>query len=88
MILDLFKGVTAGLESPAETLEEISPNDASDLAHVTRALYIGTGGNLRVTAKGGATVTIPNLPSGSVLPIRVSRVHETATTASGLIGLS
>ena len=57
-----------------------------DLAHVTRALYVGSGGDLAVRMLDGSSVTLLNVPSGTLLPLRVGRVLPTST-ASGLLGL-
>lgn len=86
-MIDRYENTSAGLESPALDAFSITPNDATDLQEVTRALYIGSGGNVTVTTKGGAQVTFAGLTSGSLLPIRAVRVHATGTTASVIVGL-
>ena len=85
---DKFELHAVGLESPAIRAVAITPNDSADLAISCRGVYVGTGGDLRVTTTGGDTITFPGLPDGSILPVRCSRVFATDTTASGLIGLS
>jgi hypothetical protein len=52
-----------------------------------RGVYIGGTGNLavRMINAPSTTVTIENLPVGTILPIRITRVMA-ATTASALIG--
>ena len=84
---DPFLNRTSGLESPATDAFSVSPNDAGDLPMVTRALYIGGGGDLSVVMKDGTTVTFSSLSSGAILPIRASRVRATDTTASDIVGL-
>jgi hypothetical protein len=67
----------------------ITPNDSTDLATVTRGIYVGAGGNLRVLlADDTSPVTLTNVSAGVIYPLRVKRVYSTTTTASGLIGLS
>ncbi|MFK3777716.1 hypothetical protein [Agrobacterium sp. NPDC089420] len=78
----------AGLESPASHAFEIVPHDTNPLPSPTRALYVGHGGQLCLTLLSGATVTFQNIPAGSLLPVRASRVFLTRTTATGIIGLS
>jgi hypothetical protein len=51
-----------------------------------RSLYVGSGGNIAVVI-GGETITFANAAAGSVLPIKVSRVDATGTTASSLLAL-
>ncbi|PIL21173.1 hypothetical protein P775_05690 [Puniceibacterium antarcticum] len=63
----------------------ITPNDTSDLSTLTRALYVGGAGDLRVTMADGNTVTFAGLPVGWH-PVRVARVHSTGTTASNIVG--
>lgn len=73
-------------DSCAKTATTITAAD-SDLAVPVRALYIGTGGNLRVTTLNNNDVTFSNVASGTVLPVSVKRVWTTSTTASNIIGL-
>jgi hypothetical protein len=63
----------------------IVPADDADLPYVTRALHVGTAGDLTVTLSGGQTVTFATLSAGWH-PIRVARVHATGTTADGIVG--
>ncbi|MEO0361148.1 MAG: hypothetical protein AAF322_08570 [Pseudomonadota bacterium] len=83
---DQFAGRTKGLSSPAENAAPISPSDAADLPNVCRAIYIGAGGDLRLTTVGGDTVTFRNAPEG-LFPVRARRVHATDTTAADLIAV-
>jgi len=74
-------------DSCAQSAVAITPAD-SDLSVVQRCLYIGTGGNVRVTTINGHDVTFTGIISGSLLPVTVKRVWTTNTTASNIIGLS
>lgn len=82
---DAFAQHTRSLTSPPEHALAIAPAD-QDLAQVTRALYVGVGGDLAVRMQDGGSVTLAAVPSGTLLPIRVSRVLP-ASTASGIVGL-
>lgn len=64
----------------------VTPNDATNLA-VTRGLYVGTGGNVKVTMAYKSVVTFTNVPDGSILPVQVTRVWADLTTASDIIAL-
>ena len=55
---------------------------ASDPAGISKAIYIGTGGNLKVTTRDGTAVTFSNVQAGTVLPVRVDFVWTTGTTTS------
>ena len=54
---------------------------------VTRAIYIGGGGNVEVVMADGQTVVFTAAIAGSVLPIQVSQVLATNTTATLLLAL-
>ena len=84
---DLFANQAPSLQGPATHAFAITPGDSTDLSNVTRAVYCGSGGSLTVTMLSGATVTFDDLPDGCLLPIRVSKVLSTGTTASSILGL-
>lgn len=65
------------LTDPAHFAEAVTPSDSADLTYEARGLYIGTGGDLKVTTAGGSTVSFVGLPSGSILPVRIRRVFAT-----------
>ncbi len=61
-----------------------------DLVTVSRAVYIGTAGTLKVDMVGidgqtGATVTFNGCLAGTVLPICIKKIYDTGTTAAGVI---
>lgn len=84
---DRFASHADGLESPASSGFAVAPSNVDDLPQVTRAIYVGTAGNLAVTLASGDEVTFINLPSATLLPVRVARVKATGTTATDLVGL-
>jgi len=69
----------------AHGAREVTTSDATVL-ETTRALYVGTGGNLNVRMADGMTLVFTNVPSG-IFPIQVDQVLATSTTASGIIAL-
>lgn len=77
---------TADATVSAYDARVITPNDAT-IINGTRALYVGTGGVLRVSMVSGQDITFEGVPSGAVLPIQVERVWATDTTADALIAL-
>ncbi len=83
---DIFEDRSSGLESPGYDAEAVTPSDSTDLTVTSRALYVGTSGDVRVTAASGAVVTFANVPEG-ILPMRVSRVHASGTTASDIVAV-
>ena len=70
-----------------DTALAVTPSDGSDLSgEPFYAVYVGTGGNLKVDmADGGSAVTLSNVASGQLLPIMVERIYATGTTASNII---
>ncbi len=86
--MDQFNSHVPGLESPASRAETVTPSDSSDLAHVTRAVYVGGTGDLAVIMKDGGTATFKNVIGGTMVAIRTSRVLSAGTTASHIVALS
>lgn len=86
---DSFATHANGLESPASHAFAIIPNDSSHLSEVTRALYVGGGGDLTVTLlRSAGPATFLNVPAGTIMPLRVTRVHATGTTAQSIVGMA
>jgi len=84
---DRFADMQASLSGPASSGFSITPSDGDDLPETTRALYVGTGGNLSMRMLSGETLTLLNVLPGSFLPLRVTRILSTGTTAAALVGL-
>lgn len=84
---DNFHDYSAGLTGPICGGFAIVPDDATDVAQVTRAIMVSVAGNVSVVLKSGDAVTLPNLMAGVVYPFRVARVLDTGTTATGIKGL-
>lgn len=85
---DKFLGQAYTLESPSQEIIAITPNDSTDLAVFTRAIYVGVAGNISVIPLASSTpVTFVGVQAGQLLPIRVRRVRATGTTASSIVGL-
>jgi len=84
---DNFDDYTQGLDSPAFNAAAVTPNDGADLPTDARSLFVGGAGNIQVTTTGGDTVTFIGVLAGSILPVRVSRVWSTSTTATNIVAL-
>jgi hypothetical protein len=77
-----------GLTQAAYDAAAVTPSDTLDLTTVTRWLYIGGAGNLAVVMFGtGTNLTLTGLLAGTLLPMRVSRVKATGTTATNILAL-
>jgi hypothetical protein len=77
----------SGMGAPARGGFAVTPSDAVDLPHETRAIYVGASGDLSLVMVDGTAVTLCGIVAGSLLPVRVTRVKATNTTADLLVGL-
>lgn len=86
---DKFQNSSDSLTAPAQICFAITPDDAADLAQVTKAIYIGEGGDVTLRSLDGpGDVTFANVPSGAILDVRVMAVRNTGTTAGYIVGLA
>lgn len=66
----------------------VTPNDGADLpTSPAKALYIGGAGAVKVNMIDGTTVTFSGVPVGTILPVIVTRVYATGTTATLILAL-
>ena len=86
-ILDRFKVFNKEPFHPATRASALSSSDVADLAEAPRALYVGGAGNIRVTMLDGGEATFLSVPAGSIIPIRISKLWATSTTATAVMGL-
>lgn len=73
--------------------QTVSAYNAASLAEsdtatfpTTRAIYVGSGGDVAVEMNGGAQVTFVGVGTGTILPIQIRKLLTT-TTASSILGL-
>jgi hypothetical protein len=71
--------------APASSSAAVTPSDSTDLSNITRWVYVGASGSLVVIMGDGTTATFAEVPAGTLLPIRVSRVKATGTTATDIV---
>lgn len=82
---DSFSFTQDSAANPARRLGAVTPNDATDLAEIPKALWVSVAGTLNVVGAGDVTNTgtaLGSLVVGAVVPIRVRRVRATGTTAT------
>ena len=85
---DGFAGRTEGLDSPASHAFAITAHDTNDLSYTTRGLYVGVSGDVKVdTAGGESAVVFTALAAGVLHPLRVTRVYDTDTDATNIVGV-
>lgn len=84
---DKFGGADR-LDWSARSLIAVTPDDGVELAKVTKALYIGTAGNVSIRAADDASsVTFVGVPAGTILPVRARQVYNSGTTAGSIVAL-
>src|SRR5690606_33215246 len=88
LMKDRHSNRAAILTGPSGHGFAITPDDATDLERPVRALYGGYAGNLAVTFASGVEAVLEGVTGGTILPIRVVRVHATGTSAGAIIGLA
>ena len=72
--------------APSFDAAAVTPSDDNNIT-MCRALYVGTGGNIKVVTAAGSTVTFVNVPGGAILPVYASKVFATDTTALNIVAL-
>lgn len=72
---------------PARSAVAVTPSDTTELTTVSRALYVGVGGNVTVLMADGTTCLFTSVVGGTVLPIRIRRVNSTNTTATSMVAM-
>lgn len=86
-IHDPFETYAPALTDPVTGGFAITPDDATDLAILPRAIMVAGGGAVAAILKDGMTVTLPGLTPGALYPVRTTRILATGTTATGIVGL-
>jgi hypothetical protein len=82
---DDFASVEDVISAPVRNAVAVTPDDNNDLGHATRSLYVGGAGDVTVNMlRTGSAILFKAVPVGTVLPIRVTRVKSTGTTATNL----
>lgn len=86
---DKFQSSADSLIAPSSACFAIVPSDVLELPEVTKAIYVGSGGQISLLPLDNQTpVTFANVPSGAILDLRVSKVLATGTDAGDLVGLA
>ena len=86
--MDRFENFGDSVSDPARQAAPIIPSDEQSLERIPKALFIGTGGDIRLRCTDDdAPVLFRNIPSGSILPVRAAQVLANGTNATDLVGL-
>jgi hypothetical protein len=81
-----------GLNAKPQALDydglAVTPTDATALpGGICRGVFVGTGGNITGVTPSGATVVLTAVPANTVVPIDLSQIGATGTTATGILAL-
>lgn len=82
---DPFVNLPVDQDDPCTHAAVVTPSDVDNLGTIPRCLLIGAAGAIKVTTRGGEAVTLQ--VQAGILPLRVSRVWSTGTTATGIVAL-
>jgi hypothetical protein len=84
---DAYAGFQSGLQTPVRKAFPITPDDVNELPFVTRAIYVGGSGAIRLRLADDPTPQVLTaVPVGTVLPLRVRQVYATGTGATFMVG--
>lgn len=83
---DRYLGMSPSLSSPYIGGAAIPKSDTVPI-EVTRAIWVGGAGDLKVTYADGSVDTLQAVPAGTLLQIRVSLVWATGSTATKISAL-
>lgn len=84
---DVFASQQLKMNDPGASGAAVTPHDTNALANVSRGVYVGTGGSLVVVMAGNsAELTFQNVPSGTLLSMRITHV-KTASTAGNILAI-
>lgn len=68
--------------------EPVTLSDTAVLNPPSRAVYVGTAGDLKVRMAGdGKSITLTAVPGGTLLPLCADMFYSTGTTASTILVL-
>lgn len=72
--------------APWDEAAAVVASDSTTFNPATRGLYIGTSGDVAVTMAGpsGGNVTFFGVPAGAILPVCVTKVLATGTSAGSI----
>lgn len=81
-------GGRGGVSGSASNAFAIAPSNDNQLDIVTRGIYVGVSGDLKVDMDdSGTAIAFVGLASGIIHPIRARKVYATGTTATNIVGV-
>jgi hypothetical protein len=81
-----YMDVTFG---PARRGEVVTPHNTNSLNFTTKGLYVGSSGDLTVRFIDAVSDTvITGVVAGTILPIRITHIRATGTTANNILAFA
>ena len=85
---DAFQNSADAVSAPATRCVAVTPNDATPLTDIPKALFVGTGGALTLRGVADTADTVwKNVPAGALLPFRARYVRAAGTSAGDILAL-
>jgi len=80
---------TLEAQGPYQKGVAVTPADGADVVSgkISGGLWVGGAGTLSVVMADGTTLNIAAVPAGAFLPLQVSRVRSTGTSATSILFL-
>lgn len=74
------------LLAPASRAVAVTPNDNTTLANVTKRIWVGGTGAVKLDTVGGDVGVIYSaVPAGTYLRVRATKIYSTGTTATLIV---
>lgn len=73
--------------TPPQNAALITKSDTVDLVNTSLGLWVGGAGAINVITAGGQTVLLSGVTAGTYIPLRITRLMSTSTTATLVVAL-
>jgi hypothetical protein len=74
---------------PSDSIQDAQALTKSDttVINTTRSVWVGGTGDITVTMLSGNTALFSSVPAGTWMPIQITKLQATGTTATNVLGL-
>lgn len=72
---------------PGRNAETVTKSDTVNLSQPSRAIWVGGAGDISVEMLDGGTQVFVGVVAGSLLPLQVTRINSTSTTATDMVAV-
>lgn len=81
-----FNFSKTSIVGPGNSFAAITPHASTDIA-LTRAVYVGVGGDIAAVGADNVPIVFKDVPTGTMLPIRVRRINAVGTDATDMVAI-